>query len=148
MSQQVTFTEPHSGVNYVWAVNPGYDGITQPFQKQRTITRTSNTANIGATRQQGDDGPMIFHWEPLVFHAAQQEAMWAFYMLCKNQTIYLTDWNGYKYEGQIITLGEQWIGAVAGPGDTTTRRGYAKMIFEFEVYRVLSGPLAVAGVVA
>lgn len=146
MSQQVTFTNPRTGATYVWQINPGYDGVTQPMQKVRQITRTSNTANVGATKQQGDDGPLVLHWEPLVFHQAQQTALWTWFMLCKTQTIYLTDWNGYAYEGQITTMGEQWVGALAGPGDTTARRGYAKMVMEFEVWRVLSGPLATAGV--
>ena len=148
MAQQVVFTDPRTSGTYVWQVNPPYDGITQPAQKQRQIQRTSNTANVGATKQQGDDGPMIHHWEMPVFHTAQETAFWQWYMLCKTQTIYLTDWNGDVFEGQIITLGRQWIGALAGPGDTTARRGYAKYIFEFEVYRFVSGLMAAAGVAA
>ena len=44
------------------------------MQKQRQIQRTSNTANVGATKQQGDDGPMVLHWEPLIFHLAHELA--------------------------------------------------------------------------
>jgi hypothetical protein len=148
MSQQVQFTDPRTATVYTWPVNPGYDGITQAAQKQRQIERTSNTGNVGATKQQGDDGPYIVHWEPVIFHAAHEQALWQWYMLCKTQTIYLTDWNGEVFEGQIITLGRQQLGAVAGPGDTTTRRFYCKYIFEFEVYRFVSGILAAAGVAA
>lgn len=148
MSQQVVFTNPRTGGTYTWPINPGYDGVTQAMQKQRQIQRTSNTGNVGATKQQGDDGPAIMHWEPLIFHQAHETALWQWYVLCKTQTIYLTDWNGETFEGQIITLGRQWVGAIAGPGDTTARRGYAKYVFEFEVYRFVSGVLASAGVAA
>ncbi|MFL5861085.1 MAG: hypothetical protein ACJ780_09930 [Solirubrobacteraceae bacterium] len=145
---QVVFTNPRTSATYTWPINPGYDGMTQAAQKQRQIARTSNTANVGATKQQGEDGPIILHWEPLIFHAAHEQALWEWYVLCKLQTIYLTDWNGEKSEGQIITLGRQWLGAIAGPGDTTERRGYAKYVFEFEVYRLISGVMAAAGVQA
>lgn len=143
---QVTFTNPATGAQYVWPHNPPPDGITQPSQKQRQIDRASSTGNVGATKQQGDDGPYILHWEPLVFTAAHEEALFTWYALCDTQTIYLTDWNGEEYEGQIVTLGRQQIGALGGPGDTSQRLFYSKFIFEFEVYRFISGPLAAAGV--
>jgi hypothetical protein len=148
MPQQVVFTDPRTSHTYTWPINPGYDGITQAAQKQRNIQRTSNTANVGATKQQGDDGPMIIHWEPLIFHIAHETALWQWWMLCKLQTIYLTDWDGETFEGQIITLGRQQIGALSGPGDTLQRGFYCKYTFEFEVYRFVSGLLATAGVVA
>jgi hypothetical protein len=145
---RVTFTNPATGDSYVWPVNPGPQDITQPTLKQRQIERTSNTANVGATKQQGDDGPLIFHWEPLVFHEAHEQALWQWYALCKGQSIYLTDFAGDVYEGQIITLGRQQIGALAGPGDTQERGFYCKYVFEFEVWRLVSGLLATAGVTA
>ena len=148
MSQQVRFTDPRTGAHYDWPINPGYGGVTQAASKQRQIERTSNTGNVGATKQQGDDGAIIIHWEPLIFLASHETALWQWYVLCKAQTIYLTDFNGEAFEGQIITLGRQWIGAIAGPGDTTARRGYAKYVFEVEVYRLISGVLASAGVAA
>jgi hypothetical protein len=148
MSQQVLFTNPKTGATYIWPINPGYDGVTQAAQKQRQIERTSNTANVGATKQQGDDGPYIIHWEPLIFHAAHETALWQWYAICKLQTIYLTDWNGEECEGQIITLSRQQIGALGGPGDTNSRLFYCKYVFEFEVYRFISGVLANAGVAA
>jgi hypothetical protein len=146
MPQMVTFTNPANGQTYVWPNNPNPDAITQPAQKQRQIDRTSNTGNVGATKQQGDDGPYIIHWEPLVFTAAHEQALWTWWQLCKSQTIYLTDFNGEEFEGQIITLGRQQIGALGGPGDTNERLFYVKYVFEFEVYRFVSGLMAAAGV--
>lgn len=146
MPQRVTFTNPANGQSYVWEHNPPPDGITQPATKQRQIERTSNTGNVGATKQQGDDGPYMIHWEPLVYSEAMETALWTWYQLCKGQTIYLTDWNGEVFEGQITQLGRQQIGALGGPGDIGSRLFYAKYIFEFEVYRFVAGPLAAAGV--
>lgn len=142
---QVKFTDPKTGNTYTWAVNPPYGGI-QPQAKTRQIQRTSNTGNVGVTKQQGDDGPYIIHWQVAVFHKAQQTAMWQWYQLCKMQTIYLTDWEGNEYEGQIISMQDQWVGVVAGPGDATARAGYSQMEMQFEVYRFVSGYMVTAGV--
>lgn len=142
---QVTFINPKTNATYVWPVNPPPDG-PQQTQKLRQIQRASNTGNVGVTKQQGDDGSFILHWTFNVFHAAHQQALWQWYMICKSQTIYLTDWEGNEYEGQIIAVGEQWQGALAGPGDTNARMGYAKMEMQFEVYRFVSGYMATAGV--
>lgn len=143
---RVTFQNPKTGATYVWGINPGYDAVTTPAQKQRQIERTSNTANVGATRQQGDDGPYIIHWEFSVFTEAMEEALWEWYALSKLQSIYMTDFRGDQYEGQIITLGSSEIGVLSGPGDATVRGFYDKYVFEFEVWRFMSGRLAVAGV--
>lgn len=143
---QVTFTDPNTADTYVWPVNPGYDGQTQPAQKQTQIDRTSNTGNVGSVKQQGDDGPYIIHWEPLVFHTAHETALWTWYALSKKQSIYLADFDGEEYEGQIITLARQKIGVLRGPGDTNERKFYTKYVFEFEVWAFRSGVLADAGV--
>jgi hypothetical protein len=142
---QVVFTNPKDGSTYTWNINPGYTGI-QPQTKTRQIQRTSNTGNVGTTKQQGDDGPYILDWQVEVFHQAQQVAMWHWYTLCKYQTIYVTDWEGNQYEGQITSMKDQWVGVLAGPGDATARRGYSQMEMTFEVYRFISGYMVSAGV--
>jgi hypothetical protein len=143
---RVTFTDPKTGDTYVWPNNPNPDAITQAAQKQRSIDRTSSTGNVGLVKQQGDDGPYIIHWEPLIYRESHEEALWEWYAKCKLQTIHLTDFNAEVFEGQIITLGRQQIGAIGGPGDINTRMFYCKYIFEFEVYSFVSGVLATAGV--
>ena len=145
MMAQVQFTDPRTNTIYRWATNPPYDG-PQNSQKQRQIQRTSNTGNVGVTKQQGDDGPFIIDWKVTVFYKSHQQAMWHWYELCKTQTIYLTDWEGNSYEGQIIMLEEQWVGAISGPGDTTARVGYAHMEMQFEIWRFISGYMQAAGV--
>lgn len=142
---RVVFTDPKTNTTYTWANNPPWDGI-QPQTKQRQIERTSNTGNVGVTKQQGDDGSYILDWKVHVFTEAHHEAMWAWYAKCKLQTIYLTDWLGNEYEGQIVMLNEQEVGALAGPGDTRENVGYWVMEMQFEVYRFISGTMAIAGV--
>lgn len=152
MPQHVVLTNPADGHIYTFDINPGFDaeskGGTQYGQKQRQIERTSNTGNVGLTKQQGEDGPFVIHWEFAVYSAAQEAALWQFYVLCKRQSIYLTDFAGEQYEGQITTLGRQRSGVLAGPRDTTQRKFFATYVFEFEVWRFISGLLAAAGVTA
>lgn len=144
---RVTFTDPKTGDTYVWPHNPDHDALSaQPSQKQRQIDRTSSTGNVGLVKQQGDDGPYIIHWEPLIYSRAHEQALWVWWQLCKLQTIHLTDIEGDVYEGQIITLSRALYGALGGPDDIGTRGFYAKYVFEFEVYSFVSGMMADAGV--
>jgi hypothetical protein len=132
----VTFTNPKTAGTYVWEVNPAADN-EQPLSKQRVIERISNTANVGATKQQGDDGPLILDWQINVPTTAMETVLWEWYMLSKVQTIYVTDWEGEEYEGQIITLSR--ARKVANPP-------YRVCQLQFEIYRCISGVLATAGV--
>lgn len=146
----VKFVNPATGTTYVWPFNPDYDAETKAGtgyqQKQRQIERTSNTGNVGATRQQGDDGPFILHWEFTVLTATHEEELYQWYQLCKTQSIYLYDFDAEQYEGQIITAARARQGAAGGPGDITTRGFYTQFVLEFEVWRFITGLLATAGV--
>jgi hypothetical protein len=148
--QRVTFTNPANGSTYQFDINPEQDAETQSGtgfqQKQRQIERTSNTGNIGATRQQGDDGPFILHWQFAIYSSAQEQAMWQWYALSGKQSIYLTDFGGEQYEGQIITCSRMRQGALGGPRDTTSRGYYAIYVVEFEAWVFLEGLIATAGV--
>lgn len=146
---QVSFQDPLTGNRYDWPVNPSWDAESKAGtgyqQKARQIERTSNTGNNGATRQQGDDGPYILHWEFPCFTGAHEKALFQWYALCDTQSIYLNDLDGEQYEGQIITLGRMRSGVSAGPGDITTRGFYSQMLMEFEVYHFLTGLLKDSG---
>lgn len=147
---RVTFVNPANGDTYQWPLNPEQDAETQAgvgYQvKSRSIERTSNTGNIGATRQQGDDGPFVIHWQFNCYSAAFEEQLFAWYELCRSQSIYFTDFDGEEYEGQIITTSRMRTGALAGPGDTGQRGFYTTIVFELEVWVFRSGLLATAGV--
>ncbi|HXO84596.1 MAG TPA: hypothetical protein VN803_03625 [Gemmatimonadales bacterium] len=134
----VVFTDPRTASTYTWEVNPTADN-EHPLMKPRTIERTSKTGNVGAVHQQGDDGPLIIDWMVTVTSPAMELALWQWYVLCKSQTIYVTDWQGEEYEGQIIYLSrERKAGATP----------YAIYEVQIEVYRLISGILATAGVTA
>lgn len=125
----VTFTDPRTGATYQWERNPSAD-TEQPVSKTRTIERTSTTGNVGAVKQQGDDGPLILDWQIIVLTDAMWQELKAFYVLCDTQTIYVTDWDGDEYEGQIILLSK--ARKVGNPP-------YRVCQVQFEIYRVLSG---------
>jgi hypothetical protein len=134
----VIFTDPRTSSTYTWPRNPSSENAAT---KTRNIERTSNTGNVGATKQQGDDGPLILDFTINVLTTAMEVALWQWYNLSKLQTIYLTDWDGEEWEGQIIELSRQRLAQpVAG------RIDYMVYDFQFEVYRLISGPLATAGV--
>jgi hypothetical protein len=133
----VTFTNPRTSATYTWPANPVSE---QAAAKERSIERTSNTGNVGAVKQQGDDGPIILGWQVNVLSTAAETVLWQWYMLCKTQTIYLTDWQGEQVEGQITSLSrERQVSPLnAGP--------WAVYALQFEVYAFRSGVLAAAGV--
>ena len=137
---QVVFTNPANGNTYTWPVNTTTENAVN---KTRQIERTSTTGNVGVVKQQGDDLSYILDWTINVHGPsgnAMEIALWEWYMLSRTQTIYLTDWMGEEYEGQIILV-------------TRTRQpaqlnGQPWAIYQvqFEVYAFLSGVLATAGV--
>lgn len=131
------FTNPQTGDTYTWPVNPD-ENTEQALAKVRQIDRTSNTANVGAVRQQGDDGSLTLDWSVTVDSDEMELALWQWYVLCKSQTIYVTDWNGEKYEGQIIMLSRT---------RQNTFPPSAVYEIQFEIYTLLSGVLRTAGVV-
>jgi hypothetical protein len=136
MTTLVKFTNPITAGTYTWEVNPSADN-EQPLSKARQITRTSNTADVGAVKQQGDDGPLILDWQINVPTRAMATALWEWYVLCRTQTIYVTDWDSDEYEGQLIFVSR--ARKVGNPP-------YSVCETQFEVWRLISGVLFDAGV--
>lgn len=134
---QLTFTDPRTSSTYSLPTNPNTENAVG---KTRNIERTSNTGNVGATKQQGDDGSMVIDVSAQVVAGAEETALWQWYALCRSQTVYLTDWAGSQYEGQIISLMRQWQ---LGPRNGAQ---WAVYDLQFEVWRFISGPQASAGV--
>lgn len=149
---QVKFVNPANADTYLWPLNPGWDAESKSGtgyqQKQRQIERTSNTGNVGATKQQGDDGPFIYHWEFIVVTADHEQALYTWYQTCKTQSIYLYDFNGEQSEGQITTAARSRQGAAGGLGDINARGFYTNFVFEFEVWKFLAGLMKDSGVLA
>lgn len=140
MSMLVKFTNPATSATYTWERNPSADTVTP---KSRQVERTSTTGNVGAVKQQGDDGTYILDWQINILDAAMETALWEWYMLSRTQTIYVTDWAGEEYEVQIVAISRQRVpGALA-----LTNNQYMVYEVQMEVYRFISGPLATAGVI-
>jgi hypothetical protein len=134
---QLTFTNPATSATYAWPANPNAE---QAAVKARTIERTSNTGNVGAAKQQGDDGSLIFDYSVNVLSSAMETQLWEWYVLCRTQTVYVTDWLGEQYEGQIIALSRQRQTAQVNGNP------WAVYDLQFEVWAFRSGPLYTAGV--
>lgn len=137
------FINPATEEMYRWHLNHKPDG-DKGTGKKRTIELTSNTGSVGLVRQQSDAEPLVLKREGTLFNREQEVAMWKWYELCESQTIYYLEFNGDAYEVQIINFSVQRKGT-GGP----TRGGerfYAEYELELEVYGVLTGVLAEAGV--
>jgi hypothetical protein len=46
----------------------------------------------------------VLNWAAQIVHREQQRQMWRWYAISKAHTIYLTDFDGQKYEGIISSL--------------------------------------------
>jgi hypothetical protein len=137
------FINPGTLEVYRWHLNHKPDG-DKGTAKKRTIEGTANTGAVGLVRQQGADEPLVLKREGTLFNLEQEEAMWRWYELCKSQTIFFVEFNGDAYEVQITSFSVTRKGT-GGP----TRGGerfYATYEVEMEVYTVLTGVLAAAGV--
>ena len=137
------FIDPATTTAYKWNVNHKPDG-DKGTGKKRQIETTANTGNVGLVRQQSADEPLVLKREGVLLDEEQEQMMWALFALCKTQTIYFVEFNGDAYEIQITDFNVKRIGS-GGP----TRRGegfYAEYEIEMEVYAILTGVLAAAGV--
>src|SRR3954454_3299927 len=95
------FTNPATMATYDWPVNHSEE---EPTGKTRNISRAANTGNVGAVRQQGDDGATVLTYTGTINTRAQLQQFWAWYELSKAQTIYFTDYDGQEYEVQITAF--------------------------------------------
>lgn len=137
------FVNPANGAVYNWQINH-----TEEDQqgKTRNITRTATTAGIGVIRQQGDDGQLILKLSGTILHRAQYQAFWQWYQLCNTQTIYFYDFDDQGYEVQITSFQYARKRTLRNPRDPSAAHHYWTYTMELEVYKVLGGDLALAGV--
>lgn len=141
---RATFTNPATGETYQWHRNPE---AAEDRGKNRQITGTANTGLTGRVRQQGDDGSVVLKYTVRVVHTAMRQALWRWYQLCATQTIFYTDHDGAQYEVQITALSEKPVRRMRQTSpDPSMPLVYYEFQIEMEVYRFLSGDLAVTGV--
>jgi hypothetical protein len=142
------FDNPADGTFYVWHKNHDPEGENEAG-KTLPITRVPNTAGGVAAYQQGDDGPFILQWKISIVHREQVRQMWRWYAISKAHTIYLTDFDGQKYEGIISTLTMARKGKLQSVGrDPSMLYNTVEATFGFTVVNFLIGDLHDMGVIA
>lgn len=133
------FQNPVNGQIYNFPVNHDEE---EPTTKSRTITRTANTGNIGAVRQQGDDGALLLKYHGRTPYRAQAQGLWAWYNLSKNQTIYFYDYDNQGYEVQITELSVTRRRKLSYFGkDPSAPHHTYEWSITMEVYAVLAGDM-------
>lgn len=138
------FTNPANGDHYDWSVNHSDE---EPTGKARNISRTANTGNVGAVRQQGDDGATVLTFSGKINTRAQLQQFWAWYVLSKTQTIYLTDYDGQEYEVLITAFQPKRVRKLMSVSrDPGMPYHYYTYTITMEVLRFIAGDMASAGV--
>ena len=138
------FIDPSTTTQYPWHTNHRAPDGDKGAEKKRQIDTTANTGNVGLVRQQMGDQPLILKREGDLTTLAHEQEMWKWFALCRTQTIYYVEFNEDAYEVQIVTFDVTRQGILGGlrPGELF----YGKYTMEMEVYGILAGVLAVAGV--
>lgn len=138
------FTNPADGSHYDWPVNHSEE---EPTGKTRSITRAANTGNVGAVRQQGDDGATVLSYTGTINTRAQLQQFWAWYVLSRTQTIYFTDYDGQEYEVQITGFQPKRVRKLTSVSrDAGMPHHYYTYTITMEVLGFLAGDMDAAGV--
>lgn len=137
------FSNPANGDRYDWPVNHDTEDAVS---KARSITRSATTSNVGIVRQQGDDGPLTLKLSGTILHRDQLRAFWHWYALCRTQTIYFYDFDNQGYEVQITEFSPVRKRTLRNPRDPSAPLHYWTYSISLDVYALLEGDMADAGV--
>lgn len=141
------FENPASGETYTWTRNHAPDG-EDDAGKARPVQRIPNTAGGTAAFQQGEDGLYTLKWKGTLVRRDQWRQFWRWFAISKSQTIYLTDFDGQKYEGVISSLTGKRVGRSAQGIAQDASMSLFKIEYnmEFTVVNFLAGDLHDEGV--
>jgi hypothetical protein len=128
-------------------VKSTYDFLVNHSDEQdggqgRTVSHLANTGNVGLVRSQGDKVPMVLSWTGTILHASQHEEMWEWVELCEDQSIYVRDFAGDKYEVLITSFKPARKRTAHNRNDPTIPFHYWTYSLEMEVLAILEGDLA------
>jgi hypothetical protein len=132
------FTNPATNETFNWPINHSEE---EAVGKTRNITRSSTTDNVGAVRQQGDDGPLTMKLSGTILHRAQLVEFWRWFEISRTQTIYFTDFDAQSYEVQITEFSP-----LRNPRDDSAPEHYWTYTLSLDVYRLIDGDMRIAGV--
>lgn len=137
------FIDPKTLTVYEWPVNHSPDG-DEGNQKQRSISQSANTGNVGLVRQQSGDQGVTLKRSGAILTVPHEQEFWRFYKLCEGQTIYFVEFNGDAYEVQIVSYDPKKVGS---SGPSKNGLGYfVKYTMEMAVFNFLAGSAFAAGV--
>lgn len=89
-----TFTNPATGTEYAWPINHDEEQEVPVGRNVEVMGRTGG----GYVLQQAPDGPLVLSLEGTILHQTQLDQFRSFVLLCRDQTIYFTDFAGDSFE--------------------------------------------------
>lgn len=134
------FINPKDLGEYPWPVNHDTE---EQFGKNRSITHSANTANVGLVRQQGETEPLTLRYTGTILTLAQVQAFWVWFNLCDSQTIFFEDCDGNRYEviiASFLPIKKRVARNMSDPTNAPTNVWTYSI--EMDVIRVVSGSLA------
>ena len=133
------FTDPKTAKSYEWVLNHDEE---QPAGKRRNISHGANTEQTGLVKHQGDDSPLVLKYSGTILTEAMLREMWAWWQLCRTQTINFRDFAGDEYEVLFSYFDPRRLRAVRNPKDpVNAEQHYWEYDIELEVVRIISGPM-------
>lgn len=129
---------------YSWPLNHEKE---EKGGKQRNVTSTAPTGNVGLVREVNEVGPLTITWKGKVFTKAQVTEMWRWFQLCNSQTIFIRDFSGEEYEVLIEDFDPVKVAVARNLHDQANAPTWIwEYTFSFTVLGIRAGPLADAGV--
>jgi hypothetical protein len=129
---------------YAWPINHEKE---EKSGKQRNVTNTAPTGNVGLVKEINAASPLQMTWKGQIFTKAQVTQMWKWWQLCESQTIFLEDFAGEKYEILIEEFDPVRVAVARNLHDQANAPTWIwEYTFMFSVIGILTGPLADAGV--
>lgn len=139
------FIDP-AGVHpsYAWPINHTKE---EKGGKQRSVTNTAPTGNVGLVKEVNASSPLTMTWKGTIFTRAQVQEMWKWWQLCESQTIFLQDFAGEKYEVVIEEFDPVRVAVARNLHDQANAPTWIwEYTFTFSVMQMIAGPAADAGV--
>jgi hypothetical protein len=131
--------------SYPWPVNHEKE---EKGGKQRNVTNTAPTGNVGLVKEINSSGPVTMTWKGKIFTKAHMTAMWRWWQLCESQTIFLQDFAGDEYEILIEEFDPVRLGVSRNLHDQANAPTWIwEYTFSFSILQFIKGPLADAGVI-
>lgn len=139
------FIDPRGGrASFPWPVNHEKE---EKGGKQRNITTSAPTSNIGLIREINASSPVTLTWKGKIFTRAHLQEMWAWWQLNESQTIYLQDFAGDTYEVIIEEFDPVRIAVARNLHDPTHAPTWMwEYTLQFTVLQLVSGVMHDAGV--